>query len=291
MPASFLPALDITKSIGDRSGLSRKQLSYFRNVYTVVSPESVAPALDHLERTFGVFETSVNATNLESIDDIVSLLDAGALNVFASQKQLTSLASLDAVDRNRLVLSIHDPSPDVLTKLCATNHGPLHIPGVKDLATVESCMSQRGHDDGPLFVQLDEAAGGLAPQIAERHAIPIVPVEDLSLKASADSKALDASQLFLAGAVSDRPDGLFTTIVADTRGVTLGMVYSSRESVAESLKTGRGVYHSRKRGLWYKGDTSGDIQELVNVSFDCDSDCLLFTVVQNGRGSSPQSME
>jgi phosphoribosyl-ATP pyrophosphohydrolase/phosphoribosyl-AMP cyclohydrolase/histidinol dehydrogenase len=88
----------------------------------------------------------------------------------------------------------------------------------------------------------------------------------------------------MANATSDRPDGLFTTLVTDERGIALGLVYSSEESVAESLKTGRGVYQSRKRGLWYKGESSGDIQELVSVSLDCDSDCLQFVVRQKGRG-------
>jgi phosphoribosyl-AMP cyclohydrolase len=45
-----------------------------------------------------------------------------------------------------------------------------------------------------------------------------------------------------------------------------------------------GVYQSRKRGLWYKGATSGDTQELVKFCFDCDQDCLKFVVKQKGRG-------
>ena len=70
--------------------------------------------------------------------------------------------------------------------------------------------------------------------------------------------------------ISDRADQLIPTVVTDERGIALGLVYSSQESLAESLKTGTGVYQSRKRGLWYKGATSGDTQELVRVSLDCD---------------------
>jgi phosphoribosyl-ATP pyrophosphohydrolase/phosphoribosyl-AMP cyclohydrolase/histidinol dehydrogenase len=65
----------------------------------------------------------------------------------------------------------------------------------------------------------------------------------------------------------------------------LGLVYSSVESVVESMRTGRGVYMSRKRGLWYKGDSSGDVQELVKISLDCDGDCLQFIVRQKGKGT------
>jgi phosphoribosyl-ATP pyrophosphohydrolase len=44
------------------------------------------------------------------------------------------------------------------------------------------------------------------------------------------------------------------------------------------------VYHSRTRGLWKKGESSGDSQELLRVDLDCDRDALRFTVRQHGRG-------
>ncbi|TPV96196.1 MAG: phosphoribosyl-ATP diphosphatase [Myxococcales bacterium FL481] len=83
---------------------------------------------------------------------------------------------------------------------------------------------------------------------------------------------------------SDRPDGLWPTVVVDELGVALGLAYSSRESLAETLKTGRAVYQSRSRGLWRKGETSGAIQTLVRVDTDCDRDTLLFVVRQHGAG-------
>ena len=90
---------------------------------------------------------------------------------------------------------------------------------------------------------------------------------------------------FTAPLKSDRPDGLYPTVVTDERGVTLGLVYSSDESVAEALRTQRGVYHSRSRGgLWVKGETSGDTQELLSITTDCDRDALRFTVRQAGGG-------
>jgi phosphoribosyl-ATP pyrophosphohydrolase len=46
----------------------------------------------------------------------------------------------------------------------------------------------------------------------------------------------------------------------------------------------RGVYESRSRGLWVKGETSGAAQELLRVDADCDRDALRFTVRQRGRG-------
>eukprot|EP00547_Thalassionema_nitzschioides_P005760 CAMPEP_0194219836 /NCGR_PEP_ID=MMETSP0156-20130528/26974_1 /TAXON_ID=33649 /ORGANISM="Thalassionema nitzschioides, Strain L26-B" /LENGTH=455 /DNA_ID=CAMNT_0038949647 /DNA_START=35 /DNA_END=1402 /DNA_ORIENTATION=+ len=82
---------------------------------------------------------------------------------------------------------------------------------------------------------------------------------------------------------TDRPDGLFTTVVCNRSGEALGLVYSSKESIVAALECGRGVYYSRSRnGLWRKGDTSGHYQILHRLDVDCDSDALRFTVTQRG---------
>jgi len=90
---------------------------------------------------------------------------------------------------------------------------------------------------------------------------------------------------FCAPLISDRPDGLWPTVVVDERGSALGLVYSSPESVAQAIETGTGVYYSRSRGgLWVKGATSGNTQELLSIEADCDRDALRFTVRQRGGG-------
>ncbi len=79
------------------------------------------------------------------------------------------------------------------------------------------------------------------------------------------------------------PNKLVPTVVQDEYGEVLMMAYSSRESLAEAVKNGKGIYYSLSRDeLWEKGATSGCTQELVSARFDCDSDCLLFTVKQKG---------
>lgn len=83
---------------------------------------------------------------------------------------------------------------------------------------------------------------------------------------------------------SDRPDGLITTIVTDTYDHALGLVYSNLKSIDEAIKTKTGVYQSRKRGLWYKGATSGDAQDLLKIDLDCDNDVLKVIVNQRGDG-------
>lgn len=98
------------------------------------------------------------------------------------------------------------------------------------------------------------------------------------------SGALDLGDAIAAPLRSDRPDGLFPTVVRDEHGRALGLCWSSRASLREAVQTRRGVYHSRTRGLWRKGETSGDWQELLAVDLDCDRDALAFTVRQHGRG-------
>ena len=95
---------------------------------------------------------------------------------------------------------------------------------------------------------------------------------------------LGLAEAFAAPLRSDRPDGLWPTVVVDERGTALGLCYSDLESLRAAIERGRGVYHSRTRGLWLKGETSGAAQELLRVAADCDRDCLRFTVRQQPPG-------
>src|SRR5205823_13620123 len=96
------------------------------------------------------------------------------------------------------------------------------------------------------------------------------------------SGRLNLGDTIAAPLVSDRPDGLWPTVVIDEQGVALGLAWSNLESLREAVRSRRGVYHSRARGLWIKGETSGATQELLRVDLDCDRDCLRFTVRQAG---------
>jgi phosphoribosyl-ATP pyrophosphohydrolase len=118
-----------------------------------------------------------------------------------------------------------------------------------------------------------EEIGALDRLGADVQAGTAVALGKLSLAAS-----------FAACLSSDRPDGLWPTVVCDEGGRALGLVWSDLESLEEAMRTGRGVYHSRSRGLWKKGESSGDIQELLRIDADCDRDAIRFTVRQKGRG-------
>ena len=79
--------------------------------------------------------------------------------------------------------------------------------------------------------------------------------------------------------------GVWPTVVCDEVGRTLGLVWSTRESLERAVAERRGIYWSRSRAaLWVKGETSGNTQELLRVDLDCDRDALRFTVRQHGVG-------
>ena len=66
-------------------------------------------------------------------------------------------------------------------------------------------------------------------------------------------------------------------------GEVLMLAWMNAESVAETLATGRVCYWSRSRqALWRKGETSGNIQRLVEMRLDCDGDAVLLRVEQTG---------
>ncbi len=89
----------------------------------------------------------------------------------------------------------------------------------------------------------------------------------------------------LAKPVNHEGGDVWPTLVCDERGHSLGLVWSTRESLARAIAERRGIYWSRSRqALWEKGATSGNTQELVRVDLDCDRDALRFTVRQRGAG-------
>lgn len=96
--------------------------------------------------------------------------------------------------------------------------------------------------------------------------------------------AFDEADALAALLPSAPPGGLWPTVVVDERDAALGLAWSDLESLRLALREGRGVYRSRRRGLWRKGESSGAVQQLLRVDLDCDRDALRFTVRQHGSG-------
>ena len=150
------------------------------------------------------------------------------------------------------------------------------------------------------FVEREGRMGGTAPLAAIEDLVQragscrltvaggvTTPAEVAALdRAGADAQvgmalyegSLELGAALAAPLVTDREDGLFPTVVTDLEGRALSLCYSSVESISVAIRERRGVYWSRRRGLWRKGETSGDTQELVRVDVDCDRDALRFVV-------------
>jgi phosphoribosyl-AMP cyclohydrolase len=78
--------------------------------------------------------------------------------------------------------------------------------------------------------------------------------------------------------------GLVTAIAQDEKtNEVLMLAYMNRETLEETLVTGKMVYYSRSRKKrWLKGETSGHFQTVKSVYVDCDGDALLFKIHQDG---------
>lgn len=90
--------------------------------------------------------------------------------------------------------------------------------------------------------------------------------------------------MFDPASLSYNDSGLIPAIAQDAEdGTVLMLAWMNAEAVARTLETGRVTYWSRSRAaFWLKGETSGHIQELVDMRLDCDRDCLLLLVRQTG---------
>lgn len=78
--------------------------------------------------------------------------------------------------------------------------------------------------------------------------------------------------------------GLIPAIVQDAKsGKVLMMAYMNKEALLKTLETGKTWFYSRSRQkLWNKGETSGNYQLVKGIYLDCDNDCLLIQVEQQG---------
>ncbi|WEJ34921.1 phosphoribosyl-AMP cyclohydrolase [Devosia sp. SD17-2] len=108
--------------------------------------------------------------------------------------------------------------------------------------------------------------------------------------AFADPKSLTHEELEEGTAFAPRFDdkGLITVVTVEAGSKDVLMVaHMNAEALALTLETGIAHYWSRSRNsLWKKGETSGELQEVVELTTDCDQDCLVMVVRQTGRGAA-----
>lgn len=277
LPLPFLIGLAALPALAGPEGLSRNEISCLGSVFAEVTPDNLDNTLAFLSQHNVDFLPFLDVTRLQSKDDILSLLDAGARKVFVKPETLpeyteygsrvvpaiTKTNALESATEHGLLISDFDHSKCEI--------GPF----------LEKAKSAKVKN---LFIKPVEGAilEHFIDVAAQLGATPILPSTGLTTAKDTNGK-LSVSKVLCSTWSSDRPDNLIPTVVTDESGIALGLVYSSEESVGEALRTQTGVYQSRKRGLWYKGASSGDTQELVRISLDCDSDALKFVVRQKGR--------
>ena len=276
----FLAAIDLQKYTPGSQ--LPKEVQYAGGIFAIISAGTLDNAFQLLKDTVGQHEVFLEVSNVQSQEEVVDLLDAGASKVFISGSQASGFENVANLDTSRIVYCPSGAAGDTMSALEGTSYG-LYLQNVPSAEIVGQILRELGKNQPSIFVSKADMSEEDAVELCRQCAIPIISAADLTLDTEIGEK-IRVSSLLLAQAKSDRPDRLFSTAVTDERGVLLGMVYSNEESVAESLRTGRGVYHSRKRGLWRKGDTSGDWQELIQIGLDCDGDCLRFVVRQQGDG-------
>ncbi|KAK2861436.1 hypothetical protein FQN49_004202, partial [Arthroderma sp. PD_2] len=265
------------------TGLSFKQISYFGRV--LIKPSSVEHALSFVRENFAQLDICIDATTIAAVGDIVDVLNTGAILAFVTFDQLKGLSKQQNVPSSRLVVFLSSASEVLEFKKWVAEDAER-----KDVGA--SCTSSEALDTviseledecsiNTVYRSYETSASQTTLLTDEQEGIvSVIPAASLSV----DKEELSPAKLLIAGAVPDSNTGLYATTVTDERGISLGLVWSSDKSISEAVRTGTGVYQSRKRGLWYKGASSGDIQELVRVGLDCDNDCLIFVVRQKGRG-------
>jgi phosphoribosyl-ATP pyrophosphohydrolase len=233
---------------------------------------------------------------IRDLDTARDWLDRGAGRVVIGTAADPEL--LSSLPRDRVIAAIDSRDGSVLSHGWRRDTGDSLLDRVAQLAP---------HCGGILvtFVELEGRLGGTdltrarsvveaAPDMRITVAGGITTAAEIAAldEIGADAQvgmALYSGELGLAAALtapmtSDRPDGLWPTVVVDEAGTALGLAYSSLDSVAAALESGTGVYQSRSRGLWRKGESSGATQELLGVDLDCDRDTLRFTVRQSPPG-------
>jgi phosphoribosyl-AMP cyclohydrolase / phosphoribosyl-ATP pyrophosphohydrolase len=233
---------------------------------------------------------------IRDVASAIAWLDRGARKIVLGTAARPEV--LKKLPRERVIAALDTRHGEVVVEgwQKRTGQGVLEqIAALRELAGgfLVTIVEREGRQQGTdldLARQVRAAAGDAAVTIAGgiTTADEVAELDRLGCDAQVGmalyTDRLPLAEAFAAPLASDRPDGLWPTVVVDERGTALGLCYSNLDSLRAALDRGQGVYHSRTRGLWVKGATSGAVQELLRVDADCDRDCLRFTVRQQPPG-------
>ncbi|KAI7872985.1 histidinol dehydrogenase-domain-containing protein [Spinellus fusiger] len=284
----LIPSIDV---LDDTQQKLQTSLSYIGSV--LLKNCTVENAKDSIRTT----ESTLYWVYCNSSEEAIQLWDVGVWKVvFDAEVYYALRHELEAIPQERIAVSISLQHPlleellstptGISTFIIQTTRAHAMDPSLGSYANTFSKTLLPHGGVRRIVLECEDANALTLDDITHYNTSAMdvmVPASHLTVDPSVQDK-LNIGQAFLSNAVTDRPDGLYATIVVDERNTALGLVYSSQESVSESIRTGQGVYQSRKHGLWYKGATSGATQTLIRIDYDCDGDALRFIVKQHGTG-------
>ncbi|MEQ8768673.1 MAG: phosphoribosyl-ATP diphosphatase [Planctomycetota bacterium] len=231
---------------------------------------------------------------IRDVDTALRWLDAGAEQVILGTAARPEI--LEKLPRERVMVALDAVDGEVVVEGWQTKTGASILDRLEELrdfagSFLITFVEKEGRLGGTALdrvPELIEAAGDARITFAGGITTPGEIKELHRLGADAQvGMAIYTGKMSLGEAILAplRAEGeLWPTVVVDEHGVALGLAWSNRESVLEAVERRRGVYHSRRRGLWVKGESSGNGQELLRIDLDCDEDALRFTVRQEGQG-------
>ena len=231
---------------------------------------------------------------VRSVDDARRWLDAGATRVVLGTAARPEV--LRELPRDRVIAALDAFDGEVVVDGWRTRTGRRVVDRMAELRDhvggfLVTFVEREGRMEGTALERvagLVAAAGDARVTIAGgiTTAAEVAELDRLGADAQIGmalyTGRLGLAEAFAAPLRSDRADGLWPTLVVEESGEALGLVWSDLESLRVAIDERRGVYRSRTRGLWRKGETSGATQELLRVEVDCDRDALRFTVRQRG---------
>eukprot|EP00056_Hartaetosiga_gracilis_P011343 m.170388 g.170388 ORF g.170388 m.170388 type:complete len:896 (-) comp13492_c0_seq4:1733-4420(-) len=241
-------------------------------VHLVFPDESVA--FEDICEIVKVFPCEVEGSRFHSTSAALSVLSEGALRVCVPFSVATAFLESSKIPCDRISAIV---TADESASASASSFS-LQLTGIDFSASLKRVGDLCAKSQATLSFECTSPSETIIKAVDEAGGVVLIP-----------ATALNASDFTLGDAISsilttDRPDGLWTTVVVDEQLRTLGVCYSNKQSLKEAVSSQSGVYWSRKRGLWNKGLTSGDTQTLKSISYDCDRDLLQFQVVQHGKG-------
>jgi len=253
--------------------------------------QGIAMASDYLTKSL---QLDVSAVNVQVVLDSKTIigtegcisacfLDAGCKAVVIDGKDLETMDAAK-IPRERIVASFPAVDTETEEAISAALALAANINvTVTNLEEVKTVMSRIPEESDKVIFELTNAdTSSTTTEFVA--AIAKICMDHKGKIALVDPCATTLGTNYAACMRTDRPDGLYATVVCTRNNEALGLVYSSISSIIAAFECGRGVYYSRSRsGLWRKGDTSGHFQILHRVDVDCDGDALRFMVTQKGE--------